>query len=56
MTYIRAKAGKDIVGGIRMVKRKKTEKPEVISTDPFGSYTGRPADPQERPIQDADDL
>ena len=27
-----------------------------ISTDPFGSYTGRPADPTEKPIQDADDL
>lgn len=39
-----------------MVKKKITEKPERISTDPFGSYTGRPADPLERPIQDADDL
>lgn len=27
-----------------------------IQTDPFGSYTGRPADPKEKPIQDADDL
>ena len=27
-----------------------------IITDPFGSYTGRPVDPMERPIQDADDL
>ena len=34
-------------------KRKQKEK---IDTDPFGSYTGRPSDPQERPIQDADDL
>ena len=24
--------------------------------DPEGSYTGRPADPSERPVQDADDL
>ena len=24
--------------------------------DPFGSYTGVPADPDEKPIQDADDL
>ncbi len=24
--------------------------------DPLGSYTGTPADPLERPIQDADDL
>ncbi len=30
--------------------------PAPIITDPNGSYTGRPADPQERPIQDADDL
>ena len=27
-----------------------------IDTDPFGSYTGRPEDPHEKPIQDADDL
>ena len=25
-------------------------------TDPFGSYTGRPLDPAETPVQDADDL
>lgn len=30
--------------------------PEKIVTDPFGSYTGRPADKDEKPIQDADDL
>lgn len=24
--------------------------------DPEGSYTGRPLDPSERPVQDADDL
>ena len=29
---------------------------ESISTDPFGMYTGIPDDPNERPIQDADDL
>lgn len=28
----------------------------LISTDPFGSYTGRPKDPEEKPVQDADDL
>ena len=27
-----------------------------IITDPNGSYTGRPRDPEDRPIQDADDL
>ena len=30
--------------------------PAPIVTDPDGSYTGRPHDPEERPIQDADDL
>lgn len=28
----------------------------AIISDPFGSYTGRPEDPTETPIQDADDL
>ena len=28
----------------------------VIHTDPNGSYTGRPLDPKEKPVQDADDL
>ncbi len=27
-----------------------------IPVDPLGSYTGRAADPYEKPIQDADDL
>lgn len=34
----------------------KEKKEEKIVTDPFGSYTGRPKDPEDRPIQDADDL
>lgn len=25
-------------------------------TDPYGSYTGVPTDPKEKPVQDADDL
>lgn len=29
---------------------------ESIPTDPLGMYTGIPADIDERPIQDADDL
>lgn len=33
-----------------MNKKKKS------NTDPFGSYTGRPEDPQDTPVQDADDL
>jgi len=28
----------------------------LILTDPFGSYTGRGVDPEEKPVQDADDL
>ena len=32
------------------------ENKNKIVTDPFGSYTGRPKDPEDRPIQDADDL
>lgn len=32
------------------------KKEERIITDPNGSYTGRPVDPKEKPIQDADDL
>ncbi len=39
-----------------MPKKKNEKIYEKISTDPFGSYTGRPKDPLERPIQDADDL
>lgn len=27
-----------------------------IITDPSGSYTGRPADPEDKPVQDVDDL
>ena len=33
----------------------KKKQPPII-TDPNGSYTGRPRDPEEKPIQDADDL
>lgn len=39
-----------------MSQKNKQNKKETIVTDPFGSYTGRPSDPDERPIQDADDL
>ncbi len=31
------------------------EKKRIV-TDPMGSYTGRPANPDEKPVQDADDL
>lgn len=29
---------------------------QSVMTDPFGMYTGDPADPYEKPVQDADDL
>jgi len=32
------------------------EPKKKIVTDPFGSYTGRPADQDDKPVQDADDL
>ena len=32
------------------------KKDEKILTDPQGSYTGRPVDTDEVPVQDADDL
>ena len=32
------------------------DKADKIQTDPFGSYTGRPLNPEEKPVQDADDL
>ena len=35
---------------------KDKKKREIIIADPFGSYTGKTMDPQERPVQDADDL
>lgn len=28
----------------------------VMSADPLGSYTGIPFDPEDKPVQDADDL
>ena len=28
----------------------------AIHTDPMGSYTGKPKDPKDKPVQDADDL
>ena len=38
-------------------KKQHTIPPEGPSpTDPQGSYTGKPANPYERPVQDADDL
>lgn len=30
--------------------------PDMYTTDPMGSYTGRPVNREEKPVQDADDL
>jgi hypothetical protein len=35
---------------------KNSKKEEKIVSDPLGSYTGRPLDADEKPVQDADDL
>ena len=35
---------------------KEKKKEEKIVTDPFGSYTGLVKDPNEKLVQDADDL
>ena len=40
----------------REEKTKRWKQNGKISADPFGSYTGRPEDPTEKPVQDADDL
>lgn len=34
----------------------KRKEKEMIITDPNGSYTGRPLEVNETPVQDADDL
>lgn len=36
--------------------KKLLEQEAPSKTDPLGSYTGRPEDPGEVPVQDADDL
>ena len=38
------------------MNQKREKKAIPIQTDPNGSYTGRPKDPYEKPVQDADDL
>ena len=43
--------GNPVYGGENMKKKE-----EIIITDPFGSYTGLVKDPNEKPVQDADDL
>ena len=38
------------------LSRDKFDGMATIMSDPLGSYTGRPVDPSETPVQDADDL
>lgn len=45
MVWVQAMRGNPIVSD-----------PAPIVTDPNGSYTGRPGDPDDMPVQDADDL
>jgi len=37
-------------------KEKGQFKDEKINTDPLGSYTGKPENATDQPVQDADDL
>ena len=39
-----------------MKKAKELSQFTAAQTDPMGSWTGRPLDPNEGPVQDADDL
>lgn len=39
-----------------MKEIKGTYQDPMIQTDPQGSYTGKPENPMEQPVQDADDL
>lgn len=38
------------------MRKKGTFEDPKIKTDPLGSYTGRPENIREKPVQDADDL
>lgn len=38
------------------MEKEKKKRFTDLKTDPQGSYTGVPADPREKPVQDADDL
>lgn len=41
---------------VKLHCRCKSKNAAVSPTDPNGSYTGRPVDPKEKPVQDVDDL
>ena len=48
---------KDMYGWLQLLRGlPAASDPAPIMTDPNGSYTGRPEDPSEKPVQDADDL
>lgn len=49
-------AVKDRKEGKPMEKAREMSQFTAAKTDPQGSWTGRPADPYEVPVQDADDL
>lgn len=40
----------------KIMKKKKRKNLYQSKNDPLGAYTGTPADPFEKPVQDADDL
>lgn len=44
-----------LLRGERIMKKGDFKDPK-IKTDPFGSYTGKPENAKEKPVQDADDL
>lgn len=53
------KLRQNILGEVTIVKKKRNKgsfQDPAIQTDPSGSYTGRPENIYEQPVQDADDL
>lgn len=45
-----------MIRGVNISRKQKDQETVEIISDPFGSYTGRPVNLDERPVQDADDL
>ncbi len=54
----KCKKNKKENGKLTPTQEKKIEKMygQPSKTDPLGSYTGKPADVNEKPVQDVDDL
>ena len=42
--------------GQKAEKEQRLTGQQISATDPQGSYTGVPVNPEEKPVQDADDL